>query len=226
MHLYGSILLGTAVGEALKRRNPLEERQIIKPVDVLETEQANRSAVPNGNTERLYRSSEPNDSTEQANRSDEPNARTERINRSNEPNDNTEHPGRSSDPSGKATRPSRSDKLDSKTEQPNDSHEPNAKIERMNRSPKSFERTVKPNALNERINRTVFDDLEEGTPEEAKRPTERYSFEIYTDQKGSIEEVQYLYKKKTGKKLSASRIIREALEDYLTRAMEALRQEE
>lgn len=162
------------LGEVLKKRNPLEERQIIKPVDVLETEQANRSNEPNAGTEQANRSDEPNDNTERTNRTHIPNGSTERLNRSHEP----------------------------------------------------FERTIKPNAPSERMNRTVFDDLEEGAPEETKRPTERYSFEIYTDQKESIEEVQYLYKKKTGKKLSASRIIREALEEYLTRARAALRQEE
>jgi hypothetical protein len=112
------------------------------------------------------------------------------------------------------------------TEPPNVRDEPTDRTERLNRLSEPIKRTVKLNAQSERIHRTVFDDLQQGTQEEDKRATERYSFEIYTDQKGSIEEVQYLYKKKTGKKLSASRIIREALEEYLIKALETLRPEE
>jgi hypothetical protein len=132
---------------------------------------------------------------------------TERLDSSDEPSGSTERPNRPTD---------RNERTDT----------PNARTDRPTGTSASRKRTVKPNAQNERIHRTVFDDLEEDAPEEVKRQTERYSFEIYTDQKGSIEEVQYLYKKKTGKKLSASRVIREALEEYLTRALEALRQEE
>jgi len=33
-----------------------------------------------------------------------------------------------------------------------------------------------------------------------KRRTERYSFEIYTDQKETIDDAKYLYYKKTGRK--------------------------
>jgi hypothetical protein len=65
-------------------------------------------------------------------------------------------------------------------------------------------------------------EIKEGVKDE-KRPTERYSFEIYTDQKQKIEDLQYQYKKKTGKRLSASRILREALEVYLKQALSALK---
>lgn len=44
--------------------------------------------------------------------------------------------------------------------------------------------------------------------------TERYSFEIYRRQKEQIEDFLYQYKKRTGEKLSASRLIREALSLY------------
>jgi hypothetical protein len=182
-------------------------RQAIKPVDILETKHMNRS-------------DEPNESTERPNGSGEPTGNTERAYRSNEPSDNTDQANRTLEPKNRILKA-------------------NASTERSDRSPKPLARTVKPNvsserkkrsdmtnASSERTKRTVFDELEEGASEETKRLTERYSFEIYTDQKESIEEVQYLYKKKTGKKLSASRIIREALEEYLTRAMEAFRQEE
>lgn len=101
----------------------------------------------------------------------------------------------------------------------------NAPTERAKRKKEPRKRPVKPSGTSERINRTVFDDLELDSQDE-KRKTERYSFEIYTDQKGSIEELQYLYKKRTGKKLSASRIIREALEDYLSRALTTFQEKE
>ena len=54
-------------------------------------------------------------------------------------------------------------------------------------------------------NRTVIEEasilteLKEGI-KEATRKTERYSFEIYKDQKDKLEELQYKYKKKTDKK--------------------------
>ena len=68
----------------------------------------------------------------------------------------------------------------------------------------------------------VLTEMAEGVQEE-KRPTERFSFEIYTDQKPRIEELQYVYRKKTGKKLSSSRILREALEQYLDQAFAAIK---
>ena len=54
-----------------------------------------------------------------------------------------------------------------------------------------------------------------------KRDTERYSFEIYTDQKEDIQHVCNLYEASTGKKLSASRFIREVLDYVLPGALEA-----
>ncbi len=136
--------------QLLKARNP--QRQIITPVDVLETER------PNGSDELNERTETANERTDRPNRTDEPEQRPERA-----------------------------------------------------------------NATSKRENRTVFDELEQGRAE-TKRATERYSFEIYTDQKGSIEELQYLYKKRTGKKLSASRILREALEEYLTKAFRTFKE--
>ncbi len=105
------------------------------------------------------------------------------------------------------------------TERSNGSTEPNERTEQVNRT---STRTERPSMTSERKNRTVIDDLEQGT-EDTKRSTERYSFEIYTDQKGSIEEVQYLYKKKTGKKLSSSRIIREAIDEYIAKTLKVLK---
>ena len=59
-----------------------------------------------------------------------------------------------------------------------------------------------------------------------KRSTERYSFEIYIDQKEDIQRVCDLYEKSTGKKLSASRLIREVLDYFLPGALEAFESSE
>ncbi|HUD44393.1 MAG TPA: hypothetical protein VMR41_02520 [Patescibacteria group bacterium] len=82
-------------------------------------------------------------------------------------------------------------------------------------------RTDTPNDRSVKTNSSLMSELTEGV-QENKRETERYSFEIYTDQKPRIDELQYLYKKRTGKKLSSSRIIREALEEYLTKTIRVL----
>lgn len=55
-----------------------------------------------------------------------------------------------------------------------------------------------------------------------RRMTERYSFEIYTDQKGTIDDAKYLYYKKTGRKVASSELIRDALDLFLARLMEKL----
>jgi hypothetical protein len=90
----------------------------------------------------------------------------------------------------------------------------------------------KPNGSTERVNgsqerkdRTMMEDLEEGMIAD-KRPTERYSFEIYTDQKERLFELQYRYKKRTGQKLSSSRVIRESLDSFLDRALKILEKSE
>lgn len=62
---------------------------------------------------------------------------------------------------------------------------------------------------------TVATELTEGRPETPTRPTQRYAFEVYTDQRRRINDVQARYQIETGRKLSASRIIREALDEYL-----------
>ncbi len=152
----------------LKQRNPLEERQVITPIDVL-------APLP------------------------EPAAKTERFDRPDEPNERTEQPNEDTDRTKRTTAPKK-------------------------RTAVSKKRTGQPNDSSERQGRTVLDDLYQRA-EETKRETERYSFEIYTDQKGSIEELRFLYNKRTGKKLSASRIIREALEEYLTKTLSAFREE-
>lgn len=104
-------------------------------------------------------------------------------------------------------------------------------VERKNkRTVQPNDRTVRANGTTERSDRTVTHnndeasvlyELKEGVQDD-KRPTERYSFEIFTNQKQQIEDLQYQYKRKTGKKLPSSRIIREALSEYLKKALKAL----
>ncbi len=98
---------------------------------------------------------------------------------------------------------------------------------RVKVSPPPQSSTVQPQAVrknrsvapNERtVGTTLLNEIAEGASDDA-RPTERYSFEIYSDLKPKIEELQYLFKKRTGKKLSSSRLIREAIEEYLPKAM-------
>ncbi len=93
--------------------------------------------------------------------------------------------------------------------------------ERPTRRTECVHRTGAPNGRTESSS-NVMTEMAEGVREE-KRPTERFSFEIYTDQKPRIEELQYVYRKKTGKKLSSSRILREALEQYLDQAFAAIK---
>ncbi len=93
--------------------------------------------------------------------------------------------------------------------------------EKPTRQTERLHRTDGPNERTD-TNSDVMTEMAEGVREE-KRPTERFSFEIYTDQKPRIEELQYLYRKKTGKKLSSSRILREALEQYLDQAFAAIK---
>jgi len=68
---------------------------------------------------------------------------------------------------------------------------------------------------------TVMDEVQGGVIA-PQRATERYAFEIYTDQKRQLNRIRYLYEEKTGKKLSASRIIREAIEPHLNALEEQL----
>lgn len=65
---------------------------------------------------------------------------------------------------------------------------------------------------------SLLDEMQHGV-DETTRPTERYSFEIYVDQKDQVRDLQYLYQKATGKRLPSSRIIREALDAYLKKAL-------
>jgi hypothetical protein len=66
---------------------------------------------------------------------------------------------------------------------------------------------------------SLIDEMENGVDDDV-RPTERYSFEIYTDQKEKIVEIKYRYEKRTGKRLPKSRIIREALDHYFEQVLD------
>ncbi len=68
---------------------------------------------------------------------------------------------------------------------------------------------------------TVMDEVQ-GDVLAPARATERYAFEIYTDQKRQLNRIRYLYEEKTGKKLAASRILREAIGPYLDTLEEQL----
>src|SRR4030043_291780 len=62
---------------------------------------------------------------------------------------------------------------------------------------------------------SLIKDIMHGPFVDTKRHTQRYSFEIYTDLVPRIEELQYLFRKRTGRKLPSSRIVREAIEVYI-----------
>jgi hypothetical protein len=66
---------------------------------------------------------------------------------------------------------------------------------------------------------SLIDEMENGV-DDYVRPTERYSFEIYADQKEKIVEIKYRYEKRTGKRLPKSRIIREALDHYFEQVLD------
>jgi len=112
------------------------------------------------------------------------------------------------------------------------SEESNEDWERKKRTPKAktkieqtSERSRNTNKLNARTDvskKTVLQELRQGVEETTTPRAERYSFEIYPDQKDRIKELQNLYQRKTGRKLSASRILREGLDMYLEKAFQLL----
>lgn len=80
------------------------------------------------------------------------------------------------------------------------------------------ERTTKTSRKITRKGRTILAEPE-------KLQTIRDSYEAYVEQLETIEILQALYKKKTGRPLSKSRIIREALENFLPQALKAYKDE-
>lgn len=55
-----------------------------------------------------------------------------------------------------------------------------------------------------------------------KRQKERYSFEIFSDQKEHIQQACELYKAKTGKNLSASHLLRQSIDSFLPGMIKSL----
>lgn len=95
--------------------------------------------------------------------------------------------------------------------------------ETQNRTVERNDRTDTPNGLPDIPASTsaVLTAIDDPQPA-SKRRTERYSFEIYTDQKETIDDAKYLYYKKTGRKVSSSELMRDALDLFLARLMEKL----
>src|SRR6266550_4120081 len=189
------------LSDKMQERNPLDMRQQIIPVDILTTEGVQRTDRPNNDTERL----------------------TERL----EGTEETRSEGDSSRQIKKAN---------PDTEQTSEyidvSEESNQDWERKQRTPKAKTKTEqtsersrnikKLNARTDVSKKTVLQELRQGVEETTTPRAERYSFEIYPDQKDRIKELQNLYQQKTGRKLSASRILREGLDIYLEKAFQLL----
>jgi len=123
--------------------------------------------------------------------------------RSNERNTRTDEPNdRTVTPNGKKTQPKKSAEVTGKKVKTNNNDKKGGGLEKVG---------VKQSE-------DILTELEAGESDKQKQLTERYSFEIFTDQKKRLRDLQYSYEKKTGEKLSASRVLREALEKYLNEA--------
>ena len=109
--------------------------------------------------------------------------------------------------------------IPTRAEQPNDrTVSPNGATERSDRARVATDPTGQPTPARA-PSATVMAEMAQGIPPAHKRLTERYSFEIYADQKRLIRNVQTLYEERTGQRLPKSRIIREALDTYLRRVL-------
>jgi hypothetical protein len=92
--------------------------------------------------------------------------------------------------------------------------------DKKKRSTETISKTERTNRSTSRRKPKVFSSKDvQAVLETDKRQTERYSFEIYSDQKADIEHVCRSYEQVTGKKLSASRLIREVLDTFLPDAL-------
>jgi len=109
------------------------------------------------------------------------------------------------------------------TPTPSKPSSPKSTKETQNRTVERNDRTNEPNGPRDIPSSTsaVLTAIDDPQPAN-KRRTERYSFEIYTDQKETIDDAKYLYYKKTGRKVSSSELMRDALDLFLTRLMEKL----
>jgi hypothetical protein len=189
------------LSDKMQERNPLDMRQQIIPVDILVTEGVQRTDRPNNDTERLTERLEGTEETRDKNDS------SRRIKKANpDTEQKSEYRDVSEESNQDRERKQRTSKAKTKTEQ-------------------TSERSRNTNKLNARIDvskKTVLQELRQGVKETTTPRAERYSFEIYPDQKDRIKELQNLYQQKTGQKLSASRILREGLDMYLEKAFQLL----
>lgn len=103
---------------------------------------------------------------------------------------------------------------------------PNGRSERSDHSPTRHQKAENIDHINRldpgTSEKSVMAELVAGPAFETKRLTERYSFEIYTDQIHKINKLKYLYYERFSKHLSKSRIIRDALDEMLDKAFDAL----
>jgi hypothetical protein len=185
------------LSDKMQERNPLDMRQQIIPVDILATEGVQRTDRPNNDTERL---------TERLERTEETRGENDSSRRIKKANPDTEQ---------------KSEYIDVSEE----SNQDWERKQRTSKAKKKTEQTRNTNKLNARIDvskKTVLQELRQGVKETTTPRAERYSFEIYPDQKDRIKELQNLYQQKTGRKLSASRILREGLDMYLEKAFQLL----
>jgi len=83
------------------------------------------------------------------------------------------------------------------------------------------EQLSEPSAEVNRENPSLIEEVTYGITQPTRK-AKRFSFEIYIDQIQTIEDIQKLYFQKTGRKLSSSRLLREALDEYAKKAMELL----
>ena len=232
------------LSDKMQERNPLDMRQQIIPVDILATEGVQRTDRPNNDTERLTERLEGTEETRGENDSSrrikkansDTEQRGERMIGTISPNNDTERLRGTEETRGENDSSRRIKKANSDTEQRGEyigvREESNKDWERKQRIPKAktkaeqtSERSRNTNKLNARTDiskKTVLQELRQGVEETTTPRAERYSFEIYPDQKDRIKELQNLYQQKTGRKLSASRILREGLDMYLEKAFQLL----
>jgi hypothetical protein len=232
------------LSDKMQERNPLDMRQQIIPVDILATGGVQRTDRPNNDTERL---TERLKGTEETRGEDDSSRRMKKANPDTEQksermidtassNNDTERLKGTEETRGENDSSRRMKKANPNTEQKSEyidvSEESNQDWERKQRTPKTktkteqkSERPRNTNKLNARTDvskKTVLQELRQGVEETTTPRAERYSFEIYPDQKDRIKELQNLYQRKTGRKLSASRILREGLDMYLEKAFQLL----
>ncbi len=127
-------------------------------------------------------------------------------------------------PNGESERKNRSEEASKnadtfqRTESPNDKSERIERTGEASNKPVRSKRTGKASSSSERRKRTIL--MEPEKPE-----TIRDSYEAHISQLEEIDTLRTLYRKKTGRPLSKSRVIREALASFLPRALDAYKEE-